>query len=152
MITLDSASGYIYIPKVDSYKDLMDEIKQVLQIDEELFNYLYFSYIDPEEQERTRLIPQVYDDFINQNSPKLSIGFLDNLSENILDELKDVIDKNKKRFMEEKLKEDNKIEIKKEEDENIIQIKKEDENIIEKKEEDENIIEIKKEDENIIEI
>ena len=147
MITLDSASGYIDIPKVDSYKDLMDQIKQVLQIDDELFNYLYFSYIDPEEQERTRLIPQVYDDFINQNSPKLSIGFLDNLSENILDELKDVIDKNKKRFMEEKFKEENKIEIKKE-DENIIEIKKEDENKIEIKKEDENIIEIKKEEEN----
>ena len=118
MITLDSASGYIDIPKVDSYEGLMNEIKQVLQINDELFKNLYFSYIDEEEQERTRLIPQIYDDFINQDSPKLSIGFLDKLSEDTLDQLLDIIETNKRRFKEEKIKEENNIEIKKEQEEN----------------------------------
>ena len=113
MITLDSASGLIDIPKVLNYDDLMNRIKEVLQINDQLFKYLYFSYIDEEEQERTRLIPQIYDDFVNQENPKLSIGFLDNLKPEILDQLIDVIDINKKRFKEENLKQlnedDNKI-------------------------------------------
>ncbi len=113
MITLDSASGLIDIPKVLNYDDLMNKIKEVLQINDQLFKYLYFSYIDEEEQERTRLIPQIYDDFVNQENPKLSIGFLDNLKPEILDQLIDVIDINKKRFKEASLKQlnedDNKI-------------------------------------------
>ena len=113
MITLDSASGLIDIPKVLNYDDLMNRIKEVLQINDQLFKYLYFSYIDEEEQERTRLIPQIYDDFVNQENPKLSIGFLDNLKPEILDQLIDVIDINKKRFKEANLKQlnedDNKI-------------------------------------------
>ena len=40
MITLDSASGYIDIPKVFNYDELMNKIKQTLQINEELFKYL----------------------------------------------------------------------------------------------------------------
>ena len=98
MITIDSASGYFDIPKVNSYEELMEKLKQILQINDELFQHLYFSYIDEEEQERIRLIPQVYDDFINQEEPKLSIGFLDNLNEEILDQFNDIIDANKKRF------------------------------------------------------
>ena len=98
MITIDSASGYIDIPKVNTYEELMEKLKQVLQINDELFQHLYFSYIDEEEQERIRLIPQIYDDFINQEEPKVSIGFLDNLNEEILDQLYDIIDANKKRF------------------------------------------------------
>ena len=98
MITIDSASGYIDIPKVNTYEELMEKLKQVLQINDELFQHLYFSYIDEEEQERIRLIPQIYDDFINQEEPKVSIGFLDNLNEKILDQLNDIIDANKKRF------------------------------------------------------
>ena len=66
MITLDSASGLIDIPKVLNYDDLMNRIKEVLQINDQLFKYLYFSYIDEEEQERTRLIPQIYDDFVKE--------------------------------------------------------------------------------------
>ena len=76
----------------------MGILKQVLQINDELFQHLYFSYIDEEEQERIRLIPQIYDDFINQEEPKLSIGFLDNLNEEILGQLNDIIEANKKRF------------------------------------------------------
>ena len=102
MITLDSASGYIDIPKVFNYDQLMNKIKQTLQINDELFKYLYFSYIDEEEQERTRLIPQIFDDFVSQKSPKLSIGFLDNLNTEILEQLTDLIDANKKRFKEER--------------------------------------------------
>jgi hypothetical protein len=102
MITLDSASGYIDIPKVFNYDELMNKIKQTLQINEELFKYLYFSYIDEDEQERTRLIPQIFDDFVNQKNPKLSIGFLDNLNTEILEQLTDLIDANKKRFKEER--------------------------------------------------
>ena len=102
MITLDSASGCIDIPKVNDYEELMRQIKQVLRINDELFQHLYFSYIDEEDQERTRLIPQIYDDFINQESPKLSIGFLDNLNQEILDQFTEIIDENKKRFEKEK--------------------------------------------------
>ena len=50
MIELDSASGTIQIPKVYDYQELMDKIKNILQIDEKLFQYLYFSYIDEKEQ------------------------------------------------------------------------------------------------------
>ena len=100
MITIDSASGYIDIPKVNTYEELMEKIKQVLQINDELFQHLYFSYIDEEEQERIRLIPQIYDDFINQEEPKVSIGFLDNLNEEILEQLNDIIEANKKRFQD----------------------------------------------------
>ena len=102
MITLDSASGIIDIPKVNDYEELMRQIKQVLQINDELFQHLYFSFIDVEDQERTRLIPQIYEDFINQESPKLSIGFLDNLNQEILDQFTEIIDANKKRFEKEK--------------------------------------------------
>jgi len=120
MITLDSASGYVEIPKANTYEDLMNQIKNVLKINDELFKYLYFSYIDEEEQERTRLIPQIYDDFINQESPKLSIGFLDIKDEEINNQLYDLIELNKKRFKEEKekdLKEDfNKLNLDKNED------------------------------------
>ena len=120
MITLDSASGYIEIPKAKTYEDLMNQIKKVLQINDELFQYLYFSYIDEEEQERTRLIPQIYDDFINQESPKLSIGFLDIKDEKINNQLNDLIELNKKRFKEGKekdLKEDfNKLNLDKDEE------------------------------------
>ena len=102
MITLDSASGSIDIPKVNDYEELMRQIKKVLRINDELFQHLYFSYIDEEDQERTRLIPQIYDDFINQESPKLSIGFLDNLNQEILDQFTEIIDENKKRFEKKK--------------------------------------------------
>ena len=98
MITLDSASGYLQIPKVYDYQDLMDNIRNILQLDYELFKYLYFSYIDEKEQERIRLNPQIFDDFISQETPKLSIGFMDNVDENIMDEFKEIIDLNKKRF------------------------------------------------------
>ena len=104
MITLDSASGYIDIPKANTYEELMTEVKKVLQINDELYKYLYFSYIDEEDQERTRLIPQIYDDFINQESPKLSIGFLDNINEEIMEQFNSIIELNKKRFKEEKQK------------------------------------------------
>ena len=103
MITLDSASGYIKIPKAKTYEELLNSIKQTLQINDELCKYLYFSYIDPEEEERIRLIPQIYDDFINQESPMLSIGFLDNVDNKILEKFNDIIDLNKKRFNSEKL-------------------------------------------------
>ena len=102
MITIDSASGEIQIPKINDFQELMNKIKEVLQINDKLFNCLYFSFIDEEDQERTRLIPQIYDDFLNQESPTVSIGFLENLDNNILDNLKEVIDKNKKRFKKEK--------------------------------------------------
>ena len=98
MINIDSASGYIDIPKVNTYEELMSKLKQILQVNDELFQHLYFSYIDEEEQERTRLIPQIYDDFISQEYPKLSIGFLDNLNQEILDQFNDIIEANKKRF------------------------------------------------------
>ena len=98
MITLDSASGNIEIPKVNTFEELMNKIKKVLKINDELFKYLYFSYIDEEENERTRLIPQIYDDFINQDSPLVSIGFLDNLNENIEKKLNELIESNKIRF------------------------------------------------------
>ena len=104
MITLDSASGYIDIPKANTYEELMTKIKKVLQINDELYKYLYFSYIDEEDKERTRLIPQIYDDFINQESPKLSIGFLDNINNKIMEQFNDIIELNKKRFKEEKEK------------------------------------------------
>jgi len=98
MIALDSASGFIQFPKIFDYQLLMDNIKNFLQINDELFNYLYFSYIDEKDQERVRLNPQVFDDFISQEFPILSIGFLDNVDENIMDQFKDIIDINKKRF------------------------------------------------------
>ena len=77
MITLDSASGLIDIPKVLNYDDLMNRIKEVLQINDQLFKYLYFSYIDEEEQERTRLIPQIYDDFVIQEMKTIRNGLED---------------------------------------------------------------------------
>ena len=120
MITLDSASGYIEIPKAKTYEDLMNQIKKVLQINDELFQYLYFSYIDEVEHEGARLIPQIYDDFINQESPTLSIGFLDIKDEKINNQLNDLIELNKKRFKEGKekdLKEDfNKLNLDKDEE------------------------------------
>ena len=100
MIELDSASGIIQIPKVFDYQDLMDKLKNILQIDDELFKYLYFSYVDENEQERIRLNSQIYDDFINQEKPLLTIGFLENIDETIMDEFKDIIESNKKRFKE----------------------------------------------------
>jgi len=100
MITLDSASGNLQIPKILDYQLLMENIQKILQIDDELFKYLYFSYIDENEQERIRLNPQIFDDFISQESPTLSIGFLENVDENIIDEFKEIIDLNKKRFKE----------------------------------------------------
>ena len=100
MIELDSASGIIQIPKVYEYQDLMDKLKNILQVDDELFKYLYFSYVDENEQERIRLNSQIYDDFINQETPKLTIGFLENVDEKTMDEFKDIIDSNKKRFKE----------------------------------------------------
>ena len=98
MITIDSASGYIDIPKVNTYEEFIDKLKEVLQINDDLFQHLYFSYIDEEEQERVRLIPQIYDEFINQENSKVSIGFLDNLNDEILGQFNDIIEKNKKRF------------------------------------------------------
>ena len=100
MIELDSASGILKIPKVFDYQDLMDKLKNILQIDDELFKSLYFSYIDESEQERIRLNSQIYDDFINQETPRLTIGFLENVDEKIMDEFKDIIESNKKRFKE----------------------------------------------------
>ena len=100
MIELDSASGILKIPKVFDYQDLMDKLKNILQIDDELFKSLYFSYIDENEQERIRLNSQIYDDFINQETPRLTIGFLENVDEKIMDEFKDIIESNKKRFKE----------------------------------------------------
>ena len=41
MIELDSASGIIQIPKVFDYQDLMDKLKNILQIDDELFKSFY---------------------------------------------------------------------------------------------------------------
>ena len=136
MITLDSASGYIQFPKILDYQLLMDNIKSILQIDDELFNYLYFSYIDEKDQERVRLNPQIFDDFISQESPTLSIGFLDNTDENIIDQFKDIIDINKKRFkkMDYKIDEDdpsiihknniNNDNLSKEKEENEIKLRK----------------------------
>ena len=100
MIELDSASGIIQIPKVYDYQELMDKLKNILQIDDELFKYLYFSYIDEKEQERIRLNAQIYDDFINQETPKLTVGFLENIDETKMYEFKDIIESNKKRFKE----------------------------------------------------
>ena len=172
MITLDSASGNLEIPKIYDYQLLMENIKLILNIDDELFKYLYFSYFDEKEQERIRLNPQIFDDFISYDSPTLSIGFLDNVDENIVNQFIEIIDSNKKRFKEmgwqiseedlpinkkiiinedinlEKDKE-NDIEIKKDENkidlekENEVEIKKDENNIILEKE---NEIEIKKDD------
>ena len=100
MIELDSASGTIQFPKVYDYQELMDKIKNILQIDDQLFQYLYFSYIDEKEEERIRINAQVYDDFIMQETPKLSIGFLENIDENTMDEFNEIIENNKKRFKE----------------------------------------------------
>ena len=100
MITIDSASGIIQIPKINDYEELMNKIKEVLQINDALFKCLYFSYIDAEDQERIRLIPQIYDDFLNQEDPTVSIGFLDNVDDNKLEELIDLIEQNKKRLKE----------------------------------------------------
>ena len=100
MIELDSASGIIQIPKVYDYQELMDKLKNILQIDDDLFKYLYFSYIDEKEQERIRLNAQIYDDFINQETPKLTVGFLENIDETKMYEFKDIIESNKKRFKE----------------------------------------------------
>ena len=174
MITLDSASGNLEIPKIYDYQLLMENIKLILNIDDELFKYLYFSYFDEKEQERIRLNPQIFDDFISYDSPTLSIGFLDNVDENIVNQFIEIIDSNKKRFKEmgwqiseedlpinkkiiinedinlEKDKE-NDIEIKKDENENKIDLEKENEVEIKKDEnniilEKENEIEIKKDD------
>ena len=176
MITLDSASGNLEIPKIYDYQLLMENIKLILNIDDELFKYLYFSYFDEKEQERIRLNPQIFDDFISYDSPTLSIGFLDNIDENIMNQFIEIIDSNKKRFKEmgwqiseedlpinkkiiinedinlEKDKE-NDIEIKK--DENKIDLEKENEEEIKKDEnkiilEKENEVEIKKDENNII--
>jgi len=176
MITLDSASGNLEIPKIYDYQLLMENIKLILNIDDELFKYLYFSYFDEKEQERIRLNPQIFDDFISYDSPTLSIGFLDNVDENIVNQFIEIIDSNKKRFKEmgwqiseedlpinkkiiinedinlEKDKE-NDIEIKK--DENKIDLEKENEEEIKKDEnkiilEKENEVEIKKDENNII--
>ena len=165
MITLDSASGNLEIPKIYDYQLLMENIKLILNIDDELFKYLYFSYFDEKEQERIRLNPQIFDDFISYDSPTLSIGFLDNVDENIVNQFIEIIDSNKKRFKEmgwqiseedlpinkkiiinedinlEKDKEndiENDIEIKKDENENKIDLEKENE------------VEIKKDENNII--
>ena len=174
MITLDSASGYLEIPKIYDYQLLMENIKIILNIDDELFKYLYFSYYDPKEQERIRLNPQIFDDFISYDSPTLSIGFLENVDENIMNQFIEIIDLNKKRFKETGykvseedlslnkdiivndeiiLEKENEIEIKK--DENNINLEKEKE--IEIKNDKNNInpqqdnkIEIKKDDYNII--
>ena len=174
MITLDSASGYLEIPKIYDYQLLMENIKIILNIDDELFKYLYFSYYDPKEQERIRLNPQIFDDFISYDSPTLSIGFLENVDENIMNQFIEIIDLNKKRFKEMGykvseedlslnkdiivndeiiLEKENEIEIKK--DENNINLEKEKE--IEIKNDKNNInpqqdnkIEIKKDDYNII--
>ena len=174
MITLDSASGNLEIQKIYDYQLLMENIKLILNIDDELFKYLYFSYFDEKEQERIRLNPQIFDDFISYDSPTLSIGFLDNVDENIVNQFIEIIDSNKKRFKEmgwqiseedlpinkkiiinedinlEKDKE-NDIEIKKDENENKIDLEKENEVEIKKDEnniilEKENEIEIKKDD------
>ena len=172
MITLDSASGNLEIPKIYDYQLLMENIKLILNIDDELFKYLYFSYFDEKEQERIRLNPQIFDDFISYDSPTLSIGFLDNVDENIVNQFIEIIDSNKKRFKEmgwqiseedlpinkkiiinedinlEKDKE-NEEEIKTDENkiilekENEVEIKKDENNIILEKE---NEIEIKKDD------
>jgi len=178
MITLDSASGNLEIPKIYDYQLLMENIKLILNIDDELFKYLYFSYFDEKEQERIRLNPQIFDDFISYDSPTLSIGFLDNVDENIVNQFIEIIDSNKKRFKEmgwqiseedlpinkkiiinedinlEKDKE-NEEEIKK--DENKIDLEKENEVEIKKDEnenkiilEKENEVEIKKDENNII--
>ena len=171
MITLDSASGNLEIPKIYDYQLLMENIKLILNIDDELFKYLYFSYFDEKEQERIRLNPQIFDDFISYDSPTLSIGFLDNVDENIVNQFIEIIDSNKKRFKEmgwqiseedlpinkkiiinedinlEKDKEndiENDIEIKKDENENKIDLEKENEEEIKK---DENKIILEKENE-----
>ena len=171
MITLDSASGNLEIPKIYDYQLLMENSKLILNIDDELFKYLYFSYFDEKEQERIRLNPQIFDDFISYDSPTLSIGFLDNVDENIVNQFIEIIDSNKKRFKEmgwqiseedlpinkkiiinedinlEKDKEndiENDIEIKKDENENKIDLEKENEEEIKK---DENKIILEKENE-----
>ena len=173
MITLDSASGNLEIPKIYDYQLLMENIKLILNIDDELFKYLYFSYFDEKGQERIRLNPQIFDDFISYDSPTLSIGFLDNVDENIVNQFIEIIDSNKKRFKEmgwqiseedlpinkkiiinedinlEKDKEndiENDIEIKKDENENKIDLEKENEVEI-KKDENENKIDLEKENE-----
>ena len=176
MITLDSASGNLEIPKIYDYQLLMENIKLILNIDDELFKYLYFSYFDEKEQESIRLNPQIFDDFISYDSPTLSIGFLDNIDENIMNQFIEIIDSNKKRFKEmgwqiseedlpinkkiiinedinlEKDKE-NEVEIKKDENkiilekENEVEIKKDESKIILEKE---NEVEIKKDENNII--
>ena len=161
MITLDSASGNIDIPKVNSFDELMNKIKEVLKINDELFKYLYFSYIDEEENERTRLIPQIYDDFISQESPTLSIGFLDNLNENIEKEFIEIIESNKIRFKKDKKriilnkKEDNEIKLNnsennEKENKDIIFNNNEDNKIISNDKENDEIILIEKENNNEI--
>ena len=103
MITIDSASGIIQLPKKYDYEELMDVIKEVLKINDGLFKCLYFSFIDEKDQERTRLIPQIYDDFLNQESPTVTIGFLDNINNEQIDELIELIEQNKKRFKKENI-------------------------------------------------
>ena len=148
MIELDSASGTIQFPKVYDYQELMDKIKNILQIDDQLFQYLYFSYIDEKEEERIRINAQVYDDFIMQETPKLSIGFLENIDENTMDEFNEIIENNKKRFKEHNYIFDNdgisirykniNLDRSKEEEYNIIKIVEEKDNNMEEEEENNN--------------
>ena len=145
MIELDSASGTIQIPKVYDYQELMDKIKNILQIDEKLFQYLYFSYSDEKEQERIRINSQIFDEFIMQETPKLSIGFLENIDENTMEEFKELIEVNKKRFKEHnyifddegisvRYKNVNLNKSKEEEKENIIQLEEDKDDILKEEE------------------
>ena len=94
MITLDYSSTPISIPKYNTYNKLISAIKKVLGIDDNCFKKLYLSFIDEEEQERTRLIAQIFDDFIKQKNLKISIGFIDNLDESTINQINEEIESN----------------------------------------------------------
>ena len=98
MITLDYSSTPISIPKYNTYNELIDAIKKVLGINDNYFKKLYLSFIDEEEQERTRLIAQIFNDFINQKSLKISIGFTDNLDENTINQINAEIEANLNKY------------------------------------------------------
>ena len=156
MITLDYSSNPISIPKYNTYNELINAIKKVLGIDDNYFKKLYLSFIDEEEQERTRLIAQIFDDFIKQKKLKISIGFIDNLDESTINQINEEIESNLNKFdninintILEEEKEEKIEEEKEEEKENKKENKKENEEENEEDKENDKILNEGQKEENV---
>ncbi len=79
MITINFFGDKTQIKQQKKYQDLVKIIKQNFQLSNEELKGLLITYNDPIDNERVRLLPQIYDYFLQNSDKNIYIDFIEDL-------------------------------------------------------------------------